>query len=66
MKDTYYQFLSYAMFVAFVFMGFVCVLEGRTIDSSTKDVIYLRAENTCLKREIVKANLFEPVIIIKQ
>lgn len=55
-QTNYYQVLSAIIFVAFIWVSFLCILKGDESYSYTMDNIWLKQENIHLKLEIQKAN----------
>lgn len=53
---NYWQILSYLLFIAFIFTAFSWSVLNQKLYSKERDVIYLKAENTHLKQQIVKGN----------
>lgn len=55
-KYNYWQIVSYLAFIAFIFTAFSWSVLNQKLYSKERDVIYLKAENSALKQEIVRGN----------
>lgn len=60
-SKTYYQIISYLLFVVMIFAFFVIKVQGETVKCQARDIIYLRQENIHLKGEIQKSNEYYEV-----